>query len=110
MSDADFHRALAALGAPEGVTELAETLLAALRAGHNLEQDRIVGNPSLRLWVCSRCAMAVVWQPGDDRWHDAAARVRCVDALRGDLAQGFELDPQALAWLAEHDRTEAGRG
>lgn len=110
MTEPDaFHRALAALDVPEDETRVAEAVLAAVRLGHDLKLDGVLGDPSVRIWGCIRCASAVVWAPGGAP-YDGAARWSCAESLRGDLAQGFELEPEARAWLAEHDRTGAGRG
>lgn len=115
MDDVDrqldtFDAELAALGVDTAVVELADAMRAALRLGHDLEPDSaVLGDPPLRVWACSRCASPVIWRAGSTSLYDGAARWSCADSLRGDLAQGIELEPAALAWLAEHDRTEAER-
>lgn len=104
MAEPDgFHRALAALNPPRGVTELAEQLLLALRLGHDL-QVPTAGSPGT--WICSRCRAWVWW----DGVMDTSVKISrsCLDATREWAARGAST-PEALAWLAEHDQ-EASRG
>lgn len=62
-----FHRALAALGAPTRAVELAETMVAALRAGHDMQPTDY-----LYEWQCTGCpsyvqcgiTLGTVWGPG----------------------------------------------
>ena len=108
MPDA-FHRALAALNPPTGEPEVVAALAAALRHRHDMQEDGFIppSTDGTRCWGCSRCASVVIWTP-DGGMYDGAVRWSCADSLRGDLAQGSELEPAAAAWLAEQEGASRG--
>lgn len=107
MAEPDvFHRALTALGAP---AQAGETLLDALRLGHDMEATRKI-REGVPCWGCRRCWAAVTYSYVDGHAGGSATAKDCAEVIRGYAASVIGATRWQLAWLAEHDRTKAGRG